>query len=74
MVHFTNTVTVNFTVDKCGLSHVEGIEIIVTEVFELYSPYIGCPCTQLTSKRWRVLSPSLSAGIEVKLKDQCKYL
>jgi hypothetical protein len=33
LLHFANTATVN----KCGLSHVEGTEIIVTEKLELYS-------------------------------------
>ena len=37
LLHVANRATVNCTVDKCGLSHVEGTEIIVTEVLELYS-------------------------------------
>ena len=37
LLQFANRATVNYTVDKCGLSHVEGTEIIVTGKLELYS-------------------------------------
>jgi hypothetical protein len=32
LLHFSNKVTVNYTVVKCDLSHKEGIEIIVSEL------------------------------------------
>ena len=37
LLHVANTATVKCTVDKCGLSHVESTEMIVTEKLELYS-------------------------------------